>query len=160
MHRSWKPNFLLRAIFVSRRTAYRAASERTDAHPKVATMWQQKVAGVVCCQFVAKPPFYPLNYGDNWLWMTCDERVLKITSVLPKVLLCLFLFEAVHRRSNSLKPFHLQFRLGSFQTHGKRGTGWNSGSIAAQDFLKDGWMRFNSDWILPSYTWFLAFDLR
>ena len=47
-----------------------------------------------------------------------------MTRVLPKVLLCLFMFEAVHRRSNSLKTFHLQFRLGSFQTHGRRGTGW------------------------------------
>ena len=46
------------------------------------------------------------------------------TRVLPKVLPCLFMFEAVHRRSNSLKTFDLQFRLGSFQTHGRRGTGW------------------------------------
>jgi len=43
-----------------------------------------------------------------------------MTRVLPKVLLCLFMFEGVHRRSNSLKTFHLQFRLGSFQTHGWR----------------------------------------
>src|SRR5271165_4969040 len=45
-----------------------------------------------------------------------------ITRVLPKVLLCLFMLEAVHRRSNSLKTFHLQFRLRSFQTHGRRGS--------------------------------------
>jgi hypothetical protein len=47
-----------------------------------------------------------------------------VTRVLPKILLCLFMFEAVHRRSNSLKTFDLQFRLGSFQMHGPRDTGW------------------------------------
>jgi len=69
-----------------------------------------------------------------------------MTRVLPKVLLCLFMFEAVHRRSNSLKTFHLQFRLGSFQTHDDEVQVGNSGRIAVQDFLKDGWnaIRFGS----------------
>jgi hypothetical protein len=49
------------------------------------------------------------------------------------------MFEAVHRRSNSLKTFHLQFRLGSFQTHGRRGAGRKFRQYAAQDFLSDGW---------------------
>jgi hypothetical protein len=35
-----------------------------------------------------------------------------------KVLLCLSVFEAVHRRPDNLKAFALQFRFGSFQTHG------------------------------------------
>jgi hypothetical protein len=43
------------------------------------------------------------------------------------------MFEAVHRRSNSLKAFHLQFRLGSFRTHRPRGTGWKlKGTVAAK----------------------------
>ena len=48
------------------------------------------------------------------------------------------MFEVVHRRSNSLKAFHLQFRLGSFQTHDDEVQLGNSGRIAAQGFLKDG----------------------
>ena len=69
-----------------------------------------------------------------------------MTRVLPKVLLCLFMFGAVQRRSNSLKTFHLQFRLGSFQTHDDEVQVGNSGRIAVQDFLKDGWnaIRFGS----------------
>jgi hypothetical protein len=34
-----------------------------------------------------------------------------------KVLLCLSMFVAVHRRPDNLKAFTLQFRFGSFQTH-------------------------------------------
>jgi hypothetical protein len=37
------------------------------------------------------------------------------------------MFEAVHWRSNSPKTFHLQFRLGLFQTHGRRDTGCKLG---------------------------------